>query len=337
MLQEGVHPPTLEADSRALGIVLVVWSERRGLRDRLGLALQVGHEEAGFGHLGLETHCVHPPRIRKGRFAAGWCHPMKASKLVRSVVGRAVPGGRIVRSAALPAAAHVLPSVLVLGQWWPDLGPPLRALPGGLCRWRGPDTGRPEVALTFDDGPDPQATLAAASLLEEAEMRGTFFTVGEQVEAHPDVVRQLRARGHEVGTHGYRHRHHLLQRAADTSADLRRAVGALEKLGAGFRPRYFRPPYGQVSTGSIVACQRAGLEMVLWSAWGREWAEEEAEPVIERITRRLGPGAIVLLHDSDATSPPGTAARARKALEGVLEHLLRDGLVSVTLPELLRR
>ncbi len=260
-----------------------------------------------------------------------------ARRAVRRAVSTALPGGRIVRSAALPAAAHLLPSVLVLGQWWPRAAPPLRSLPGGLCRWRGPDTGRPEVALTFDDGPDPVGSLAVAGLLEEAGMAGSFFTVGELVEANPEIVRELKARGHEVGTHGYRHRHHLLQRGSDTAADLTRAVSALERIGPGFRPRYFRPPYGQVSAGSIAACQRAGLEMVLWSAWGREWAEQEPAAVAARIARRLEPGAIVLLHDSEATSPPGTAARAREALGEVLAKLDAAGLRSVTLSDLLRR
>ncbi len=266
---------------------------------------------------------------------------MKAGRSARSAVERAVlqsfPGRRIVRSAVLPAAAHLLPSVLVLGQWWPSTAPELRALPGGVCRWRGPNTGRPEVALTFDDGPDPDSTLEVASRLEGARMRGTFFTVGESVGAHPEIVRELRGRGHEVGTHGYRHRHHLLQRSGDTVADLGQAVAALERLGQGFHPRYFRPPYGQVSTGSIIACQRAGLEMILWSVWGREWAETRSGPVAERITRKLRPGAIVLLHDSDATSPPGTAARAIEALEVILARLEAEGLRSVTLSSLLKR
>lgn len=260
-----------------------------------------------------------------------------SQKLARRVLKRVpLPGGRLVRSAALPTAVHLAPSVLVLGQWWPSFAPGLRALPGGLCRWRGPATGRPEVSLTFDDGPDPEGSLAVADRLEDAGMRGTFFLLGERVDEHPDVVRELRRRGHEIGTHGYRHSRHLLRGGNAIAADLKLALTSLKRLGPEFHPRYFRPPYGQVSGGSLIAAQRAGLELVLWSAWGREWAEERAAAVAARVDRRLERGAIVLLHDSDATSPPGTALRARQALGTILQHLESRGLRSVTLSELVK-
>jgi peptidoglycan/xylan/chitin deacetylase (PgdA/CDA1 family) len=262
---------------------------------------------------------------------------MKLGRLVTKAATRVVPGGpvtrRVVKSAVVPALAHFGPSVLVLGQWLPAK-PALRALPGDLCRWRGPATGRSEVALTFDDGPDAEGSLEVAELLEEAGMRGTFFTLGERVEASPDVVLDLARRGHEVATHGYTHARHLFERAGDTVSDLGRAVKALEDRG--LRPRFFRPPYGQASAGSLAAARKAGLKTVLWSTWGREWAEQSPERVAERVGRRLFPGAIVLLHDSDAASPAGTAARARAALPAILAELDRKGLKSVTLSDLVK-
>lgn len=242
----------------------------------------------------------------------------------------------LARSVALPLLAHAAPSLLVLGQWWPRRASPLRSLPGGLCRWRGPETGRAEVALTFDDGPDPEFTLRVAELLESAGMRGTFFCLGERLERFPEVSAAVSSRGHELATHGYRHRHHLLQPGWETVADLARALEAHDRLQGARRPRYYRPPYGQVSAGSLLAARRAGLDVVLWSAWGREWAGGSPGPVARRIASRLSPGAIVLLHDSDATSPPGSAARGLKALEVVVSDLLAAGLCSVTLSELTR-
>lgn len=260
-------------------------------------------------------------------------HPVTtASGLARRAASR-----RVVRSAAVPAAAHFLPSVLVLGQWWPPSAPPLRSLPAGLCRWRGPRTGRPEVALTFDDGPDPDDTPRVLDILDAHRMRGTFFLTGERVERYPGVVEEIVERGHEVGTHGYTHRHHLFSAAPLIVKDLEMAVAAHERLGARFRPRHFRPPYGQVAGGSVVAAHRLGLDMVLWSAWGREWADRSPDSAAARIIRRLQPGAIVLLHDSDSASRGGTAEVARAVLERVIEHLEHSHMTSVRVVDLLRR
>lgn len=252
-------------------------------------------------------------------------------------VARRYATRQALRSAALPIAAHLVPSVLVLGQWWPERAPTLRALPGGLCRWRGPDTGRREVSLTFDDGPSAEVTEGVLDLLDGAQMKSTFFCLGEQVDLHPDLVGEIRQRGHEIGVHGYRHQPHLLRTATQIANDLAAGVAALDRLGAEFHPRYFRPPYGQVSGGSIVAAHKENLEMVLWSAWGREWADPSPESVARRVIDRLDPGAIVLLHDSEATSPAGTGERVLAALRLVIENLESQEMTSVTLSELIRR
>lgn len=244
---------------------------------------------------------------------------------------------RAARSFAVPAAAHLVPSVLLLGQFSPTRGPVLRSLPAGLCRWRGPNTRRPEVALTFDDGPDPDATPRVLDLLEERAMRATFFLTGERVEEHPELVREIRRRGHEIGTHGHSHSHHLFQTVGRVVADLEQAVTALESFGPGFRPRHFRPPYGQVSGGSIVAAHRLQLDMVLWSAWGREWSDQSAASVSQRIAKRLEPGAIILLHDSDSVSSPGTAAVALEALALVADEIVERRMTSVRIVDLVRR
>lgn len=265
--------------------------------------------------------------------------PLPSSRAILRAVelGRSAGARRAVRSFAVPAAAHLAPSVLLLGQFWPERVPALRALPAGLCRWRGPDTGRPEVALTFDDGPDPDSTPRVLDLLDEGAMRATFFLTGERVDENRDLVREIHRRGHEIGTHGYSHAHHLLRTANQIVADLERAITSLERIGPDFRPRHFRPPYGQVSGGSIVAAHRLHLDMVLWSAWGREWADHSPASVAARIERRLEPGAIILLHDSDSTSPPGSAAVALEALALVTDEIAARQMTSVRIIDLLRR
>lgn len=271
-----------------------------------------------------------------------WWSPVKLSRPLPGRLGspRALAGdlasGRLVRSVLLPAAAHLVPSTLVLGQWWPFDKPALRALPGGLCRWRGPDTGRPEVSITFDDGPDPDRTPYVLDLLEERGMRATFFCLGERVDHYPEVVKEVLARGHEIGTHGFRHQSHLFRSATQLVEDLRLGLESLERVDPQLRPRHFRPPYGQVSAGTVVAAQRCGLDMVLWSAWGREWSDRSPDSVAHRIINRIEPSTIILLHDSDAEAPRGTAAIGLDALSRVLDHLDDLGLRSVPVAELIR-
>lgn len=231
-------------------------------------------------------------------------------------------------AAGLAAVGHALPSVCVLGQWSPV---PLRALPSGLCRWRGP-AGGAAVALTFDDGPSPATTPHTLELLDRLSMRATFFMIGSLAAAHADLVAEVRRRGHGVGLHGDRHRHHLLHTPRWIRADTDAGVLALEALGV--RPRWYRPPYGQLTATTLVEARRHGMEVALWSAWGKEWAERDPGPVMERLRPRLDDGAIVLLHDTDESAPAGTASRTHAVLELLAEALSARGLRAVDLDTL---
>jgi peptidoglycan/xylan/chitin deacetylase (PgdA/CDA1 family) len=220
----------------------------------------------------------------------------------------------------------------VLAQWLPAEPDP-RAIPG-LCRWRGPRNDRAEIALSFDDGPDPAETIKTLDALNHLDIRANFFCEGTNVKRHPAIVREIVDRGHEVATHGYRHVRHLARGAGWIIEDTRRAVLVLQE--AGVDPSFFRPPYGLLTGASVYAARRFSLQTVLWSAWGREWADGDVGSITRRLERRLRPGAIVLLHDSDTQAPAGTAARARDVLPRLAEAIEERGLRAVTLPELVR-
>jgi peptidoglycan-N-acetylglucosamine deacetylase len=225
----------------------------------------------------------------------------------------------------LAAAAHMVPSVVSLGQWLP-----IRALPGDLCRWRGPS--RNGVALTFDDGPDPRTTPHLLDRLEQLGLPATFFCLGQQVVLHPALVSEIRARGHQVETHGFRHEHHFVRSPRWVREDLNSAMDVMEQVGN--RPRWFRPPFGQTTGATMVEARRHNLRLVLWSAWGREWDEPDSGSVARRVLAGVGPGGIVLLHDADVQSPTGSSRRAIEALGPIAEDLHRRGLAARTLDEL---
>jgi peptidoglycan/xylan/chitin deacetylase (PgdA/CDA1 family) len=153
------------------------------------------------------------------------------------------------------------------------------------------------AALTFDDGPDPDATPAVLDALEAAGLRATFFLVGEQAMTHRALAREVSERGHEVALHGFEHRDHGELSAREARDDLARGLGVIE-VATGRRPALFRPPYGRFSEDSYAACRDLGLEPVYWSAWGMDWEPLSADRIAELATRDLAPGAILLLHDS---------------------------------------
>jgi peptidoglycan/xylan/chitin deacetylase (PgdA/CDA1 family) len=240
---------------------------------------------------------------------------------------RRVAGTLGVLAGAAVAVEHA-PALVALGQWGP-----LRALPGGACRWGGPRSSL-AVALTFDDGPDPVTTPAVLDALDGLGVRGTFFVVGERARRHPDLVQEIAARGHQLASHGDVHTSHLLRSPRWVGRDLRRAVDAMTALG--HRPRWYRPAYGHVSASTIAAARRLGLEVVLWSCWGREWADADPGAVAARVSRRIGPGAVVLLHDGEGFGPPGMVRIVVDALPLIAHALRRRNLDAVTLDELVR-
>ena len=196
-----------------------------------------------------------------------------------------------------------------------------------LERWRRfPALERLEsgVALTFDDGPDPDGTPAVLRALRAAGARAVFFLVGEQVEAHPELARQVAEEGHVVALHGFQHvEHDDLGNAA--RADLEHGAAAIA-AATGVDPSLYRPPYGRFSEGSYAAARELGLEPVYWSAWGSDWEPIPPERIAETVIRDLDPGAIVLLHDSARYATRPSAAPTAEALPAILAARRERGL-----------
>jgi peptidoglycan-N-acetylglucosamine deacetylase len=171
------------------------------------------------------------------------------------------------------------------------------------------------VALTFDDGPDPDATPAVLDALDRLEVRATFFLVGEQLLVHHELGRAVADAGHAVALHGFRHVEH--DELDDPREDLLRGLDAIESA-TGARPRLYRPPYGRFSEASFAACRELELEPVYWSAWGMDWEALPAERIAELAVRDVEAGAIVLLHDSARYAPRPSAEPTVTALEPIV-------------------
>lgn len=199
--------------------------------------------------------------------------------------------------------------------------PLLTAVPGLRALWptlagKGRRGG---VALTFDDGPDLASTPMFLDLLAAADVRATFFLLGEMIERSPDLPRRMVDEGHELAVHSWDHRNHLrLLPGARTAAQLERTSELIERR-TGVRPRFFRPPYGALTSAAALAAKTTGLQPVLWTAWGKDWtAKATPESVFRNVTSTLDSGGTVLLHDSDCTSAPGAWRSALGALPALL-------------------
>jgi peptidoglycan-N-acetylglucosamine deacetylase len=191
--------------------------------------------------------------------------------------------------------------------------------------------GEEGVALTFDDGPHPQGTPAILETLREAGAQATFFLAGEQVVRRPALVAEIVSAGHRVELHCHRHRNQLRLGARQLLDDADRAKAAIEEAG-GQAVGDYRPPYGIFSAVGLRAVRGRGWRPVLWSRWGRDW-DRRATPasIVDRATARVRAGDILLLHDADYYSAPGSWVRTAAALPTILEELEARGLKSMLL------
>ncbi|MGR6319356.1 polysaccharide deacetylase family protein [Micromonospora soli] len=208
------------------------------------------------------------------------------------------------------------------------LAPALTAVPAVRARFLPGlhGLGRPDrVALTFDDGPDPESTPRFLEVLAAHRVRATFFLLGAMLRRSPDLGRRLADAGHEVAVHGWEHRNLLLRGPVATVRDLGRATAVITEV-TGRTPRFLRPPYGVLTGATLVAARRLRLEPVLWSCWGRDWTRSATgDTVYGTVRAGLSGGGTILLHDSSCTAVPGAWRAALAALPRLLSECHRQG------------
>lgn len=190
-----------------------------------------------------------------------------------------------------------------------------------------------EVWLTIDDGPDPATTPPMLELLDAHQARATFFLIGAKAARHPELVAEIVRRGHAVGNHTFTHPCFRFWCApgARTGAEIDAAAVALRPAGAAGLP-YFRPPAGLKSLALQPQLAARGLTLVLWNVRSLDTLPFRAGTVVARLARKVGPGAILLLHEGR----PRTAHHVA-ILAGLLAQLRRTGYACVIpTPERLR-
>jgi peptidoglycan/xylan/chitin deacetylase (PgdA/CDA1 family) len=210
--------------------------------------------------------------------------------------------------------------------------------------WSVPTAAR-ALALTFDDGPDPEFTPRILAVLASYGARATFNQMGSNALRHPDLVREVVRAGHEVGNHTWTHQDLTFQSARQTRRQVQRGRDAIESV-AGVRPRFFRPPRGELTGSALSAAAALGHDVLLWSVTRGSPGVGTAAGVADHLGRTVAGGDVVALHDGigRGTFHPGSSAarllRARRAVEvaalpAALERITARGLRLVTVSELL--
>lgn len=187
----------------------------------------------------------------------------------------------------------------------------------------------PFIALTFDDGPHPQLTPKLLDLLKARGVRATFYLIGKNASAHPDIVARMAAEGHEIGNHSWNHQAFPKLPAARVATELRDTNAVIEQA-SGKPPATFRPPYGATTTAlNHRIAEEFAMKVVLWSVDPQDWKYRNSARIASHIIENTKPGDIILAHDIH----PTTIA----AMPKVVDALLAKGFQFLTVSELIAR
>ena len=198
----------------------------------------------------------------------------------------------------------------------PIFGRPIRRL-----RWGG---GQRAVALTFDDGPNPDATPLILDALAERGVKATFFILGRHAERWPDLVARVAAEGHSIGNHGFFHRKLHFKSPAYVRNDLELGTRAIERA-ANVRPRLFRAPHGFRSPWVTPIAWSLGQRTVGWSLGVWDSDRPGVDAIARRTVEGAKPGSILLLHDGDGYDPEGDRTQTAHAVPLIIDRLHAAG------------
>jgi peptidoglycan/xylan/chitin deacetylase (PgdA/CDA1 family) len=186
------------------------------------------------------------------------------------------------------------------------------------------------VALTFDDGPDARSTPMLLDLLQAEKIEVAFFCVGKKVTANPELAARIVREGHLLQNHSYAHSHFTnFFSIARLRTELLRTQTAIQ-AATGIAPQFFRPPMGLSNPRTFRAAQSLDLKVVGWTIRSLDTITTDPEKIMARITRRLEPGAIILLHDGNIP-----AARLVPTVKLLLANLRERGYDVVRLDKML--
>lgn len=186
------------------------------------------------------------------------------------------------------------------------------------CTWR--IDSKENIYLSFDDGPDPEATPFVLETLKSYDAKATFFCIGENAEAHPEIIEQIVEDGHTIGNHSYSHPSGWSTKTLEYIADVDKCN---EVLGS----KIFRPPYGRLKPAQLKAL-KSNYEIIMWDVMCGDFEDQLSdEKCLSNITKNANAGSIVLLHDTAKSMK-----KLKSVLPKVLEYFADKGLKFEAIP-----
>lgn len=197
---------------------------------------------------------------------------------------------------------------------------------------QGPTTVN-QVALTFDDGPDPRYTPQLLDVLNEYDVKATFFIMGARAEAYPDLVQRIVEEGHIIGNHTFWHPNLVEQGdIATLEREVQQTEDTLENM-IGYRTKLFRAPYGFLYNELVEKLRDMDYTVIGWSVDSLDWQEDPAEDIAFNVLSNTTPGSIILMHDGAEWE--GDRTNTIQSLHEIIPSLQQGGIEFVTVPELL--
>ena len=182
-----------------------------------------------------------------------------------------------------------------------------------------------KVALTFDASWGAEKTTAIMDILEEYGFEGTFFLTGIWIDEYPELVKEINERGHLIGNHSDNHKHLSELDAAGIDSEIDVTASKIEAL-TGYKPTYFRAPFGEYDNKLINALDARGVQCIQWSADSLDWKGISAAEITENVVSKLDKGTIVLCHNN--------SEHITEALPLILLAIKNKGMSAVRLDEL---
>lgn len=187
---------------------------------------------------------------------------------------------------------------------------------------------KPEVALTFDDGPDDVITPQVLDVLNQYKVSGTFFFKGNQVDKYAAIVKQAYNAGYLVASHAYSHQELNKMNQTDIDKEIIATDKAFRRV-IGVAPALIRPPFGAVNQDVLTVCGKENEKPVLWSIDTLDWSQQEAGNIAANVLNNVRPGDIILMHSV------GGQESTVQALPSIITGLQARGYVMVDVATLL--
>ena len=191
------------------------------------------------------------------------------------------------------------------------------------------NSGLPEIALTFDDGPNPIYGPQIQAQLERYKVPATFFYIGQMVQSYPTIAVQAHNAGFVIGNHSWDHPDLTKLSSIQVQAELTQTNNAIFKA-TGVMPTLMRPPYGAVNSAVENQSAQLGMATILWDVDPRDWSRPGTNAIVQNVMTHIHNGAIVIMHEGG-----GDRSQTVAALAQILPALLQRGYHFVTIPQMI--